>query len=155
MLAKAGKPLLSASKSIQRDFLASICIGALVLRRLAAASLLNPAVLKTGVIAIAVITVSSWVKFLRNKVEFQSMDTLFSNQSIGISDLREAPARMFELAGETPVVVLNHNRPAGYIVSTQLMARILEQLADRVITAKASGRLATLHSARKITLDAL
>ena len=50
-------------------------------------------------------------------------------QSIGISDLREAPARMFERAGETPVVVLNHNRPAGYIVFTQLMARILTALS--------------------------
>lgn len=83
------------------------------------------------------------------------MDAILNNHSISISDLREAPARMFEQAGNEAVVVLNHNRPAGYIVSTQLMARILEQLADRAISDKAATRLATLGTARKITLDAL
>jgi antitoxin StbD len=71
------------------------------------------------------------------------MDTLLSTHSIGISDLREAPARAFEQAGDDAVVVLNHNRPAGYILSTQLMARILDQLADRAV---AAGAIAHGHS---------
>ena len=83
------------------------------------------------------------------------MDTILSLHSIGISDLREAPARAFEQAGDEAVVVLNHNRPAGYIVSSALMARIMDQLADRVITEKAASRIATLHEARKITMDEL
>ena len=83
------------------------------------------------------------------------MDTLLSFRSIGISDLREAPARAFEQAGDEAVVVLNHNRPAGYIVSKALMARILDQLADRSVTDKARKRLASLDKARKITLDEL
>ena len=83
------------------------------------------------------------------------MDTILSLHSIGISDLREAPARAFEQAGDEAVVVLNHNRPAGYIVSSALMARIMDQLADRVITEKAGSRMATLSKARKITLDDL
>ena len=83
------------------------------------------------------------------------MDTLLSFRSIGISDLREAPARAFEQAGDEAVVVLNHNRPAGYIVSQALMARILDQLADRSVTDKARERLASLGKSRKITLDEL
>ena len=83
------------------------------------------------------------------------MDTLHSFRSIGISDLREAPARAFEQAGDEAVVVLNHNRPAGYIVSQALMARILDQLADRSVTDKARERLASLGKSRKITLDEL
>ena len=83
------------------------------------------------------------------------MDVILSTHSIGISDLREAPARMFEQAGDEAVVVLNHNRPAGYIVSTQLMARILDQLADRAMTNKANTRVASVKTARKITLDEL
>ncbi len=83
------------------------------------------------------------------------MDSILSHHSIGISDLREAPARAFEQAGDEAVVVLNHNRPAGYIVSSSLMARIMDQLADRVITDKAYSRIATLGTARKITLDEL
>ena len=69
------------------------------------------------------------------------MDTLLSFRGIGISDLREAPARAFEQAGDEAVVVLNHNRPAGYIVSQALMARILDQLANRAVTDKARQRL--------------
>jgi antitoxin StbD len=83
------------------------------------------------------------------------MDALLTTHSIGISDLRESPARVFEQAADEAVVVLNHNRPAGYILSTQLMARILDQLADRAITQKAGARLATLKTARKISLDEL
>ncbi|MBC7610423.1 MAG: hypothetical protein H7228_12780 [Polaromonas sp.] len=83
------------------------------------------------------------------------MDTILSLHGIGISDLREAPARAFEQAGDEAVVVLNHNRPAGYIVSTALMARIMDQLADRVITEKAGSRMTTLGAARKINLKDL
>ncbi|MGE0332946.1 MAG: hypothetical protein AB7P37_19880 [Ramlibacter sp.] len=83
------------------------------------------------------------------------MDALLSTRSIGISDLREAPAKAFADAGDEAVVVLNHNRPAGYIVSTQLMAHLLDQLADRAVTDKARERVATLHKARKISVDEL
>ena len=83
------------------------------------------------------------------------MDTVFSTHSIGISDLREAPARAFEQAGDHAVVVLNHNRPAGYILSNPLMARFLDQLADRAVGTKAQSRLATLATARKISIEEL
>jgi antitoxin StbD len=83
------------------------------------------------------------------------MDSILSFHSIGISDLREAPARAFEQAGDKAVVVLNHNRPAGYIVSPALMTRIMDQLADRAVTEKARGRVASIDTARKITLDEL
>ena len=83
------------------------------------------------------------------------MDNLLSAHSIGISDLREAPARAFEQAGDDAVVVLNHNRPAGYILSNRLMARILDQLADRAVGDKAIGRMTSIKTARKISLDDL
>ena len=83
------------------------------------------------------------------------MDALFSTYSIGISDLREAPARAFEQAGDHAVVVLNHNRPAGYILSNQLMARILDQLADRAVSTKAQLPLVSVTTARKISIEEL
>ena len=83
------------------------------------------------------------------------MDALLSSRSIGISDLREAPAKAFAEAVGEAVLVLNHNRPAGYILSPGLMAHMLDQLADRVITRKAQARVSTLHKARKISLEEL
>ena len=50
------------------------------------------------------------------------MNSIFWVRSIGISALRRAPSRAFEQAGDEAVVVLNHNRPAGYIVSIHLMS---------------------------------
>ena len=76
------------------------------------------------------------------------MDALLAKTSIGISELREAPARVFEQAGDEALVVLNHNKPADYIVSTVWMGRVLDALADRVVADKAIKRLGTLKSAR-------
>ena len=76
------------------------------------------------------------------------MDALLAKTSIGISELREAPARVFEQAGDEALVVLNNNKPAGYIVSTVWMGRVLDALADRVVADKAIKRLGTLKSAR-------
>lgn len=76
------------------------------------------------------------------------MDALLAKTSIGISELREAPARVFEQAGDEALVVLNHNKPAGYIVSTVWMGRVLDALADCVVADKAIKRLGTLKSAR-------
>jgi antitoxin StbD len=83
------------------------------------------------------------------------METLLSNRSIGISDLRDAPARAFEQADDGAVVVLNHNKPAGYLVSTKMMASLMEMAADRAINAKAASRLPSIKTAKKITLDDL
>lgn len=83
------------------------------------------------------------------------MDTVLSGKSIGISELREAPARAFEQADDEAVVVLNHNKPAGYIVSPRLMQAFLDALADRVVTAKAEARVGSLHRARRVSLDDL
>ena len=83
------------------------------------------------------------------------MDALLARASVGISELREAPARVFDQAGDEALVVLNHNKPAGYIVSTAWMARVLDQLADRVVTAKAVERLDSLATARPVELDDL
>ncbi|MEN9669991.1 MAG: hypothetical protein RL018_268 [Pseudomonadota bacterium] len=83
------------------------------------------------------------------------MDQLLSSHSIGISDLREAPARVFEQADDHAVVVLNHNRPAGYIVSEKWMSRMLGKLVDQNLIEKVRDRIPELHKARRISIDEL
>ena len=78
------------------------------------------------------------------------MDTLRHKTTVDISELRRATARVFKQAGDEALVVLNHNKPAGYIVSTVWMGRVLDALADRVVSDKAIERLSTLKSARVI-----
>jgi antitoxin StbD len=83
------------------------------------------------------------------------MDILLSDRSIGISELREAPARIFQSVGARAVTVLNHNKPAGYLVSKQWMQNVMDRMADQVITQKARLALAELPKARKIAITAL
>ena len=83
------------------------------------------------------------------------MDNVLTTRSIGISELRESPAKAFEQAGDEAVVVLNHNKPAGYILSPQLMAAFLDAMADRAVTIKAAARVGGLAGARRISVDEL
>jgi hypothetical protein len=76
------------------------------------------------------------------------MDALRYKTSIGISELREAPARAFESVDGGALIVLKHKKPVGYIVSTAWMERGLNALTDRVVAGKAIKRLDTRNSAR-------
>jgi antitoxin StbD len=83
------------------------------------------------------------------------MDSILSKRSVGISELREAPSRVFEEAGDEAIVVLNHNKPAGYILSPRLMRSFLDAMADRALSTKVAARLKTLNKARRISVDEL
>ncbi len=74
---------------------------------------------------------------------------------LDISELRAGPARVFERAGDGTLAVLNHCRPAGYIVSNAWMKRVFDQLDDGVLITKAVSRVGTLKQARPISLDEL
>lgn len=83
------------------------------------------------------------------------MDSVLSKRSIGISELREAPSRVFAQAGDEAIVVLNRNKPAGYIVSTRLMRAIFDAMVDGAVSTKAAARVETLSKARRISVDEL
>ena len=83
------------------------------------------------------------------------MDIILTRKSIGISELREAPANAFDRAGDEAVVVLNHNKPAGYILSPRLMTAFLDAMADRAVAEKAAPRSKTLSKSRRISLNEL
>lgn len=43
--------------------------------------------------------------------------TIFSRNIVSMNDLRRNLAEAIELANESPVAVLNHNKPAAYLIS--------------------------------------
>lgn len=85
------------------------------------------------------------------------MDAIFAEHTIGVTELRESPSRVLKQAEETDeaVAILNHNRPAGYIVSPRMMHAMLDAIADRVAGDRAASRLSTLSLARRIDIDDL
>lgn len=85
------------------------------------------------------------------------MDAILSEITVGVSELKESPARVLKRAEEDDqaVAILNHNKPAGYILSPKLMGALLDAIAERIAEDRASTRIATLNKARKIKLDEL
>lgn len=85
------------------------------------------------------------------------MDTILANVTVGVTELRDSPARVLRQAEEEnqAVAVLNHNKPAGYILSPRMMEAMLDAIAERIAVERAQPRLASLDTARKIALDEL
>lgn len=85
------------------------------------------------------------------------MNTIHAEITIGITELRESPARILKLAEEEDqaVAVLSHNKPAGYIVPPQMMEAMLDAIAERIAENRAKSRLATLQKDRRISPDEL
>jgi antitoxin StbD len=56
-------------------------------------------------------------------------------------------------AGERPVAVLNHNRPAFYMVPARLFEAMIEEMGDRDLVALARERLARKDTAVEVNID--
>jgi antitoxin StbD len=85
------------------------------------------------------------------------MNAIHAGITIGVTELRESPTRILKRAEEEDqaVAILNHNKPAGYIVSPKMMEAMLDSIADRIAGDRAKARLNTLSKARKISVDEL
>lgn len=85
------------------------------------------------------------------------MNAIHAEITIGVTELRESPTRILKRAEEEDqaVAILNHNKPAGYIVSPKMMEAMLDSISDRIAENRAKSRLPTLGKARKVKLDEL
>jgi antitoxin StbD len=85
------------------------------------------------------------------------MNAIHAGITIGVAELRESPARILKRAEDEDqaVAIINHNKPAGYIISPRMMEAMLDSIADRIAENRAGDRLSTLDKARKLTLNEL
>jgi len=81
------------------------------------------------------------------------MDAIYADYSVSMSEFKRNPAQVLRTAGEKPVAVLNHNKPAFYMVTPQLFESLLEELADRGLLQVARQRLAQKHQAIEVDVD--
>ena len=56
------------------------------------------------------------------------MEQVFATRSVSITELKRSPTAVLEQAGTEPVAVLNHNRPAAYLLSPEVYEAMLERL---------------------------
>ena len=83
------------------------------------------------------------------------MDTIYADYSVSMSEFKKNPAQVLRTAGEKPVAVLNHNRPAFYMVTPKLFKALVEELSDRDLVELARQRLANKDTAIEVDIDSL
>lgn len=83
------------------------------------------------------------------------MDVIYADYSISMSEFKKNPAQVLRTAGEKPVAVLNHNRPAFYMVTPRLFEALVEEMAHRDLEELVRRRLAVKDTAVEVDLEQL
>jgi antitoxin StbD len=81
------------------------------------------------------------------------MDTIYADYSISMSEFKKNPAQVLRSAGEKPVAVLNHNRPAFYMVTPKLFEALVEKLVDLDLVELVRQRLERKDTAIEVDID--
>lgn len=81
------------------------------------------------------------------------MDAIYADYSISMSEFKKNPSQVLRSAGEKPVAVLNHNRPAFYMVTPKLFEAIVEEIADRDLVDLVRSRLSLEDQAIEVDID--
>ncbi len=81
------------------------------------------------------------------------MDTIYSNITVSVTELKRNFADIIKQADESPVAILNHNRPEAYLLPAAHYERLLAYLEDledaKLVQERASGPFV------EVTLDDL
>lgn len=83
------------------------------------------------------------------------MDQVFADLSISMSEFKKNPAQVLRSAGEKPVAVLNHNKPAFYMITPKLFEALIETLENRDLAKIARRRLTQMDRAVEVDIDAI
>ncbi len=81
------------------------------------------------------------------------VDTIYADLSVSMSEFKKNPAQVLRTAGEKPVAILNHNRPAFYMVTPKIFEALVEALADRELTELVRHRLTQRGQAIEVDID--
>ena len=83
------------------------------------------------------------------------MDLIYADYSNSMSEFKKNPAQVLRTAGEKPVAVLNHNRPAFYMVTPRLFEALVEEMANRELADLVRQRLALKDTAVEVDFEQL
>ena len=83
------------------------------------------------------------------------MHAIFADITISMSEFKKNPAAVLREAGNRPVAVLNHNKPAFYMVDPTLMEAMLEALGDRELLDLVRTRMSDRASPIEVDIDEL
>lgn len=68
------------------------------------------------------------------------MEMVYADASVSISELKKNPLAIIEQAEGFPVAILNHNKPAAYLVPAAAFEALLDKLEDVELAAIVKAR---------------
>lgn len=67
------------------------------------------------------------------------MEKVFASRSVSITELKRSPSEVLANAGSEAVAVLNHNRPAAYLLPAHVYEAMIERLTAEMRRAIQDG----------------
>ncbi len=58
------------------------------------------------------------------------MNPVYANNAVSITELKKNPTAILEQSEGSPIVILNHNKPAAYLVPAETYEAMMDQLED-------------------------
>lgn len=81
------------------------------------------------------------------------MEAIYADLSISMSEFKKNPSQILRSAGERPVAVLNHNRPAFYMITPGVYEKLIEHAEDRALSNIALTRLVLKDTAVEVNIN--
>lgn len=83
------------------------------------------------------------------------MDSIHAKKSASITELKKNPSALIGKSGGDPVIILNHNKPAAYLVPAKTYELIMEKIEDYELARIIKEREPEKELAVKVELDEL
>ena len=83
------------------------------------------------------------------------MRQVLADCSASISELKKNPTALLNEADGAAIAILNHNKPAAYLVPAQMYEQLMEQLDDYELTKVVESRRGDLSQAITVSIDDL
>lgn len=81
------------------------------------------------------------------------MQTIHADKTVSMSEFKKNPAAVLREAANRPVVVLNHNKAAFYMVEPRMFEAMMEELADQDLHRTVLSRMAEKVNAIEVDID--
>lgn len=83
------------------------------------------------------------------------MQQVLSSCSASISELKKNPTALLKESGGETIAILNHNKPAAYLVPAKTYEWMMEQLEDQALAQLVEERRQQRDQAIEVSLDDL
>ena len=81
------------------------------------------------------------------------METILADITVSMSEFKKNPASVLREAHNRPVAVLNHNKPAFYMIEPRMFEAMLDELADHDLHRTVLARIAEKANAIEVDID--